>query len=407
MDERRYFGLDALRGGMMLLGILFHAAMLYLAAPPPSMPMPSDPNNWFGFDILFGFIHSFRMPVFFVMAGFFASLLVDKRGLRGTLGNRAARIAAPLALAIFTILPLTALLHIDFMLSARFGTHTLIPERPLVAALAAELAAKGMPVQPMLAHLWFLYYLCFFYLLLPACRALVRIEAFNQRIRRWLNTPWLVTACVLVTAATLWPYQGGQVHEGFIYFKPHLPSLLYYGWFFVCGYVLHQQRDGPSGALPALMRRVPAAALLAAALFPLSMVASHLDHSAHGVSVALHAMAVLANAACTWALICFFTGSALRFFDRASPWSLYVSQSSYWVFLIHMPLVLLAGWWLVPFDLPAMVKFLLVCSFTAVGGFVSFHYAVQKSWLSDLLHGRRFNLQWPWQAQESAQQSQQ
>ena len=132
----------------------------------------------------------------------------------------------------------------------------------------------------------------------------------------------------------------------------------------MCGYVLHRQ----PAALPALMRRVPGAALLAAVLFPLSMAASRLDHS------------------------------ALRFFDRASAWSLYVSQSSYWVFLIHMPLVLLAGWWLVQFDLPAMVKFLLVCSFAAAGGFLSFHYAVQNSWLSDLQHGRRFDLPWPWQA---------
>ena len=405
MDERRYFGLDALRGGMMLLGILFHAAMLYLAAPPPSMPIPTDPNNWFGFDILFGFIHSFRMPVFFVLAGFFASLLVDRRGLRGALKNRAARVAAPLALALILILPPTGLLQIDFMLSARFGTHTLIPEPAAVAALLAELAAKGMPVQPALGHLWFLYYLCFFYLLLPACRALVRIEGFNWQVQRWLTTPWLVTACALVSAATLWPYQGGQVHEGFIYFTPHLPSLLYYGWFFVCGYVLHQQRAGLSAALPALMRRVPAAALLAAVLFPLSMAASHLDHSARGGSVALHAAAVLANACCTWALICLFTGSALRFFDRASPWSLYVSQSSYWVFLIHLPLVLLAGWWLVQFDLPAIVKFLLVCSFAAAGGFLSFHYAVQRSWLSVLLHGRRFDLPWPWRVRGPAVQA--
>jgi hypothetical protein len=39
MDERRYFGLDALRGGMMMLGIVLHAAWLYLAAPPPTMPI--------------------------------------------------------------------------------------------------------------------------------------------------------------------------------------------------------------------------------------------------------------------------------------------------------------------------------------------------------------------------------
>ena len=98
----------------------YHATPRHVHRPSAAVHTDAtDPNHWFGFDILFGFIHSFRMPVFFVMAGFFAALLVDKRGLRGTLRNR---------------------------------------------------------------------------------------------------------------AATLWPYQGGQVHEGFIYFKPHLPSLLYYGW---------------------------------------------------------------------------------------------------------------------------------------------------------------------------------
>jgi peptidoglycan/LPS O-acetylase OafA/YrhL len=89
-------------------------------------------------------------------------------------------------------------------------------------------------------------------------------------------------------------------------------------------------------------------------------------------------------------------GSALRFFDRESPWILYVSQSSYWVFLVHMPLVCLAGWWFVQFDLPAVLKFLLVCSFTAGTALVTFHYWVQKTWVSMFLHGRRFSLDWPW-----------
>ena len=45
MDERRYYGLDALRGGMMMLGIILHASMFYLAAPPATMPLPLDQNN--------------------------------------------------------------------------------------------------------------------------------------------------------------------------------------------------------------------------------------------------------------------------------------------------------------------------------------------------------------------------
>ena len=95
MDNRRYFGLDALRGGMMMLGIVLHAAMLYLASPPPTMGIQTDRNNSVVFDLVFDFIHSFRMPTFFVLSGFFTALLVEKRGVWGTLKNRASRSAQP------------------------------------------------------------------------------------------------------------------------------------------------------------------------------------------------------------------------------------------------------------------------------------------------------------------------
>ncbi len=378
----------------MMLGIVLHGAWLYLASPPPAMPMPSDRNNAYVFDVVFDFIHSFRMPTFFVLAGFFTSLLIEKRSVWGTYKDRARRVLAPLAAGIVTILPLTGLFMLDFMLSVRFGIHDLIPDREALSALRDEMAAKGVPVgRPMLGHLWFLYYLCFFYLLIPVCRFLVRWSLqFEDRLKRWLASPFLLGAFALYTAATLWPFQGGQVHEGFIYLKPHLPSLVYYGSFFVLGYVFHHYRD----FLQALARNVPAWAALSVILFPLSMYASHLDNGARGASFALHLGAVLANGLCTWALVYLFLGSALRFFDRDSPWIQYVAQSAYWVYLVHLPLVFLAGWWLVQFDFPAALKFLLVCGFTAVAAFLTFHYWVQKTWISDFLHGRRFDLNWPW-----------
>ena len=394
MDDRRYFGLDALRGGMMMLGIVLHAAVLYLAAPPPTMPVLTDRNNSVVFDVIFHFIHSFRMPTFFVLAGFFTSPLIEKRGFWGTYKDRARRVLAPLAVSIVTILPVTGLFMLDFALSVRFGTHDLIPDREALRALGQEMAAKGLPTgEPMLGHLWFLYYLCFFYLLIPVCRFLVRRSLrFEERLKRWLVSPFLLAGFALYTAGTLWPFHGGQVAEGFFYFKPHLPSLVYYGSFFVLGYLFHHYRD----FLQALARNVPTWAVLTAILYPLATYASHLDNSVGGASFELHLGAVLANGLCTWALIYLFLGSALRFFDRESPWILYVSQSSYWVFLVHLPLVSFAGWWLVQFDFPAVLKFLLVCAFTSVAAVLTFHYWVQKTWISDFLHGRRFDLNWPW-----------
>jgi len=401
VQDRRYFGLDALRGGLMMLGIVLHGAMLYMAAPPLTMPIPTDRNNAYAFDVLFAFIHNFRIPTFFVLAGFFTALLIEKRGLWGTYRNRASRVLAPLVASIVTILPLTGLFMLDFMLRVRFGTDDLIPDRASLRALGEELAAKGVPVrEPGLAHLWFLYYLCFFYLLIPVCRFLVKHSLrFGDRLKRWISSPFLLFGFGLYTAGTLWPFHGGQVHEGFMYFKPHAPSLVYYGSFFVFGYVFHYHRD----FLQVAARNVGYWAALGMILFPLAMYASHIDNGTRGASFALHLGAVLANALCTWTLIYLLVGCAQRFFDRDSPWIVYVSQSSYWVFLVHLPLVSLAGWWLVQFDLPAMLKFLLVCGFTAVVSVLTFHHWVQKSWVSVFLHGRRFDLNWPWRGSTLAQ----
>lgn len=82
-DDRRYYSLDALHGSMMMLGILLHSSIWYMSGPLQGNPMPSDQSTSYVFDILFYFIHSFRMPIFFIMAGFFTSLLIDKRGVKG------------------------------------------------------------------------------------------------------------------------------------------------------------------------------------------------------------------------------------------------------------------------------------------------------------------------------------
>jgi len=329
-------------------------------------------------------------------------LLVAKRGIRATYKDRAYRILAPLLVGSVTILPLTGLFMVDFALSARFGTHQLVPDIDALKILGRELVAKGVPVgEPSLGHLWFLEYLCFFYLLIPLGRLLVRRSLrFEDHINRWLESPYPIVTFSLLAAAMLWPFHGGVLVLENTSLIPHAPSLIYFGWFFLLGFVIHHYR----GFLQVLARNFAIWVVLGAVMFPLARVATTLDMSAQGDEVVVHLVAVLANGACTWILIYLFVGGAMRFFDRDSPWIQYVSQSAYWVFLVHLPLVALAGWWLIQFDMPAALKFLLNSGFTTIVALWTFHYWVQNTWISDFLHGRRFDLQWPWQAKSLASQ---
>lgn len=394
MDNRRYYGLDALRGSLMMLGIVLHAAMFYVADPP--IPIPTDRNTSYVFDVLLFFIHSFRMQAFFVLAGFFAALLVARRGVRETLVDRAKRILAPMAVAAVTILPVAGLLAADFGLSARFGTHDFIPDLNALKILGKELVANGIAIdQPSLGHLWFLEYLCLLYLLLPFCRWLVeKSSSVEASINRILKSPFVILVFGLYTAAISWPYLGGQLLLENTLLMPHWPSLLYFGSFFVLGYLMHSYID----FLATLARGVYGWAALALLLVPLAGAASLQDIKTHGQIFEVHLAAVLGNGLFTWSLIFLFIGCAMRFFDRDSPWIQYAAQSAYWVYLIHLPLVTFAAWWLIQYDLPAVVKFVINCGFTVIVSLLTFHYWVQKTWISDFLHGRRFDLRWPWQS---------
>ena len=59
----------------MLLGIVLHAALPYVNMDVPDWP--SDKSDSEIISIIVQFIHLWRMPVFFILSGFFANLLIE------------------------------------------------------------------------------------------------------------------------------------------------------------------------------------------------------------------------------------------------------------------------------------------------------------------------------------------
>ena len=68
--QERIHSLDALRAIMMLLGIVLHATEPYSLGTDALWP--KDPNaRGLSLNYIFGIIHIFRMPVFFLIAASF------------------------------------------------------------------------------------------------------------------------------------------------------------------------------------------------------------------------------------------------------------------------------------------------------------------------------------------------
>jgi glucans biosynthesis protein C len=393
MDERRYYGLDALRGVAMLLGIVLHAAMFYTASEV--IPL-ADRQRSHLFDAAVLFIHSFRMPLFFLLSGFFGALLVEKYGMRRAYWNRVKRVFVPFLIGVVTVVPLAAWPALSFGVSAEAGRRLFFTASPEQLEWAERMGSKLYAEKgrlPAPAHLWFLYYLMIFYLFLPLCSGAKRLLERSHRaarVERWVASPWFPLAPALWTAATLWPYQGAFV--GLTYLRPQLTSLLYYGTFFVLGHLFHDFR----GFLSTSERHLRAYAVAASILFVASLGPSIVDFRQRGADLGLHALTVCLNGLLTWSLIYAFVGLFQRFLDRDSPWVAYVSQSSYWVYLVHLPIACFAAWWIVGAEWPAILKFAFVAGVTTLVGFTSYHYLVRRTWISVLLNGRRFSLRWPW-----------
>jgi peptidoglycan/LPS O-acetylase OafA/YrhL len=71
------------------------------------------------------------------------------------------------------------------------------------------------------------------------------------------------------------------------------------------------------------------------------------------------------------------------------PWVRYMSDSSYWLYLVHLPLIILGQALLLRTDLPPLAKFILLTVTTTAALLVSYQFAVRYTPIGAMLNGRR------------------
>jgi glucan biosynthesis protein C len=110
--DGRLHGLDLLRGFAMLLGIVYHAPVIFFidtgwfeALDFLGVETRPQPEGTYATWLVFTSTHLWRMPLFFILAGFFAAMIVERKGVGHFARDRAVRITATLFvfLAIFAI----------------------------------------------------------------------------------------------------------------------------------------------------------------------------------------------------------------------------------------------------------------------------------------------------------------
>jgi hypothetical protein len=101
--KERYHFLDGLRGGAMLLGLILHGILSFAGIPIwPAMDVRSEPEVILP---IMGWIHGFRMQLFFLVSGFFTAMMWQKRGGKALVKQRLQRIGIPLVAGAVILFP--------------------------------------------------------------------------------------------------------------------------------------------------------------------------------------------------------------------------------------------------------------------------------------------------------------
>ncbi len=348
---------------MLLLGIPFHASEIYRLSGGWHVDSPEDS---FAVTLLGCAVHVFRMPAFFMLAGFFAAMMLERRGDAAWLRERCVRLGVPL---VFTLLA--------------FGwLEAAIPDmRALGIVPAIERAFAAGPAS-WSHHRWFLV------VLLLYCFSAVAARRWWGGAGPWFRRvvlgpllpvllvalPFAIGGIGLATGAGGLGLDGTPAYDNF-YFR--------YAVFFAVGYAVHRM-DGTWERFLRFGLVDVALATVAIALFAFTYEGFDVAHPDARITLTRGAVDLLAG---YYASKAFFVGARRWMGVRASPVR-YLVDASLCIYLVHFVFVLGFGALLLRVGWLPVVELILICAGTSAAS-VGVYEVVRRSRVSGALLGVR------------------
>jgi hypothetical protein len=162
-------------------------------------------------------------------------------------------------------------------------------------------------------------------------------------------------------------------------FIPDGGTFSFYFFFYLVGWILFKSKH----LLSSFMQYDKLFTLLGLGIFTIYFLADRT-----GFSNALHAS--IRSLTC-WLFIFGFTGLFMRYFGKHSSRMRYISDSAYWVYLLHLPLTAFLPGLLADLAIPALLKFAIVASVTTFICYITYHYFVRSSFIGEFLNGRKYS----------------
>jgi glucans biosynthesis protein C len=356
--SRRLSELDLFRVILMLLGFVFHTFIMYKVLMTfhqqtqfLALIMHEGQIDRWAWSFMV-WIHLYRMPAFFMLAGFFAHFLLQRYRYLGFIRNRVKRIVVPL-FVVLVIINIPSIV----IIAKSFLANTSMPAINI-----------KMGVESFTWFLVFLFYMeLFFLVLMLLCTRLLK-----HRDYAWL---WLLLFFILLSTGVL------VIQSGWFFSVPFevnrnatVLDCVFYSAFFFAGALLFNAQVFSYLRNKKLMWLLMMISICAAALYFNLM---HFQSSVHIFLVAsvLHSM-IAWSFSFGLLMLCAVYG------NKANRVIRYLSGASYFLYLIQVPMILLfinmcsavSLFWL---------RYLLVLGLSFIFSVALYHFCVrQRRWLA-------------------------
>ena len=394
----RIHALDALRATMLLLGIVLHVALTYsVEGWGGGWPLKDLETSTKIADHTFYFIHYFRMPIFFILAGFFSALLYMRGGILGLIKNRCLRIGIPFFVGMIILYPLV---YFSFVFSVKSSYLSIFNDNLTSIVSAAKYLYRSTSINDVFppvntTHLWFLYYLlCFYVVMMPLtifagfCKN-SWLQRMNFLFRFLLTKPIArIGLLSLITAYVIFPAGGGilRLANGF-----SLDSDIFFAYFtfFGFGWLLYHAKD----ILEQFKQYAWLQILLACCIYLLLSfwVWPNIFNQSLFFGMNNYVVTSVVASVLLWLMFFGLTGLFLRYLDFPSKYVRYMVDASYWIYLIHLPVVVFIPGLIVATGLSVGVKIAIVLFGTISIGIITYDLFVRSTFVGVILSGRRYH----------------
>lgn len=387
---------DYLRSFAVLLGLGLHCAMVFTT---------SDLYSWYlkiktGFiwlDNLILIIHIYYMPLFFFIAGFFANNIYQKYHLMGLIQNRFHRIVIIFLILMLILLPG----YTSDMVKAQYILHItqgggVLSQNQIVPWVLTTIK-KGFE-SGAIWHFynntysyWFLYYLMLYYVasIIVIFIMKLAVKFISPKVSSLINcifsliytNPFILTFLLFLILS----FSQKWYIDIDLRFNAPLHIIIYYAIFYFIGWFMCQYNTINLCTKHCIINFLAAILICIAYLWFYTLRFHYGD-----VYYAYYKMICMflygaAAIFLMWSTI----GLAIHYLNKPRKMVRYVADSSYWLYIAQIPLVVLMQIIMLNTSLNYMIQFLCIFSSNLFILLLCYKLFVRHTWVSQLLNGTR------------------